>query len=503
MSTGRLPNALLAGLLAATAGILLLETCGREASQDVSPLPTEGSLPDKTAPPKPVVEVTLPVSSRPEGAEVWLDGEAHGTTPVEIQGIRPGPRRVVLQLDRYWDWEREILVSEDRTSVVAATLEMKSPLRVYSEPPGAEVRLDGASAAVATPAVIPLDIFKSSYELVLELEGYETWQGEIDTSTEGGRTVRAKLQEKPMTLSVVSVPGGATVHIAGESQGATPLVKELEDLPKGSQELRLTLEGFLDHQEQIQVRPGGRVERSIELKVIPQRASILKGLTEVEEILGTGLTYIAARKRQALDSLPGWDKVLTSEDTARSESLTQQLEGALPAIRFSLVFPGGEEPFPDALGPPQRACLVVPEEGRPFVNFKMGIESSATDTYDVCLLQVRRKEQSILRVVPHPLKGKDRETQRLEGRWSRGRRYQADDGTRPGEDDLLYCLFIFGRNPSQARTLRAFADTTLEQVEDLDGLAWARELTRLLESFEGFQEGDVFLRTILVRLREL
>ena len=63
----------------------------------------------------------LKIDSTPAGAQVLVDGEARGVTPVNLQ-MPPGPHEVRLVLADYGDWEAQVKVQEDKTTHIPVEL---------------------------------------------------------------------------------------------------------------------------------------------------------------------------------------------------------------------------------------------------------------------------------------------------------------------------------------------------------------------------------------------
>ncbi|MCZ6597054.1 MAG: PEGA domain-containing protein [Planctomycetota bacterium] len=53
-------------------------------------------------------ERTLTITSEPPGAEVWIDNNPVGTTPVQVEFIHYGTRRVTLYMDGYMTWSEPV-----------------------------------------------------------------------------------------------------------------------------------------------------------------------------------------------------------------------------------------------------------------------------------------------------------------------------------------------------------------------------------------------------------
>lgn len=69
---------------------------------------------------------TLTVGSTPTGAEVLVDGQSMGTTPLELP-IEAGEHAIVLRLPGYADEERRVVVDAGDTSSVAVELATATP----------------------------------------------------------------------------------------------------------------------------------------------------------------------------------------------------------------------------------------------------------------------------------------------------------------------------------------------------------------------------------------
>lgn len=113
-------------------------------------------------------------------------------------------------------------------------------LRITSTPKGATVYIDGAERG-RTPLTLA-DMGTGSYDVVLELQGYEPWKETV--SVQGERTAELSPELRPPGygfLHVDSSPAGADIAIDGKATGRTTPAT-FEDLPTGRRVLRLTLD---------------------------------------------------------------------------------------------------------------------------------------------------------------------------------------------------------------------------------------------------------------------
>ena len=66
---------------------------------------------------------SLQVASRPSGAQVFVDDNLIGTTPLLLSDVAAGPRSLRLELSGYKTWRRLILIEPSARSRVSASLE--------------------------------------------------------------------------------------------------------------------------------------------------------------------------------------------------------------------------------------------------------------------------------------------------------------------------------------------------------------------------------------------
>ncbi len=80
---------------------------------------------DHTEPNTPLVRVPVSILSRPEAADIYLDGKFVGSTDVE-QRLSPGVHTIEIRREGYQSWRRELTVSQGNPTRVVALLERKS-----------------------------------------------------------------------------------------------------------------------------------------------------------------------------------------------------------------------------------------------------------------------------------------------------------------------------------------------------------------------------------------
>jgi serine/threonine protein kinase len=131
-------------------------------------------------------------------------------------------------------------------------------LLVTSEPPGADVFLNGDKQPNQTPLSLPLKPGK--YNIVLRLPGYEAYSGSVQVRDDGQAKVAAALHQKNGHVAwaqVESTPAGAEIWVDGIATGQrTPARVEISS---GIHNIGLKLDGYKASHSAIQASDGGTV----------------------------------------------------------------------------------------------------------------------------------------------------------------------------------------------------------------------------------------------------
>jgi len=197
---------------------------------------------------KPAQSERARLNSRPEGASVIVDGIARGVTPLDLT-LAAGPHDVLIRNDA---GERRLVVNVEAGTRVSENVDMpvaatSGQLDIMSEPSGARVAVDGASAG-RTP--VKVRSLAPGHHVVVVSDGTTSVNRSVDVTV--GATVN-------MFISLATPANGPTGtvtfdsplelrlledgHLLGLSNGA-PLVlgpgKHRLDLVNDSLEMKLT-----------------------------------------------------------------------------------------------------------------------------------------------------------------------------------------------------------------------------------------------------------------------
>jgi hypothetical protein len=142
---------------------------------------------------------TLKVVSPVPEADVFIDGAPAGKVPVE-KGVSSGEHFVVVKLAGFKTFEQKVRVEAGQDITVSAELKAVGKLRILSQPPGANVNINGIDSG----------------ETPLEIE-WEVGETVVRVTSAGFRPVERTLQ----------IEGGKTETISAELEVAGPSPEDL------------------------------------------------------------------------------------------------------------------------------------------------------------------------------------------------------------------------------------------------------------------------------------
>jgi hypothetical protein len=135
-------------------------------------------------PPTPVATTgVMSVTVVQEGAEVYIDEQLMGTSPIAPQTLPPGSHTLRVRLPGFSEYSDVIAVERGATVDVPVELfALAEALNVTTTPPGAHVFVDGNFAG-ETP--VEIDLTDGHHSVRITLHGYEEVVRELDA--ESGR----------------------------------------------------------------------------------------------------------------------------------------------------------------------------------------------------------------------------------------------------------------------------------------------------------------------------
>ena len=160
---------------------------------------------------------SIAVTSYPPGAAVFLDSTQRGIAPAIFYEVLPGNHQVTLSLKGYDDWSHIISVGSGQMAAINAELdatkEITGSLAVITDPPGAEIFIDGNFKGVS-PVTIP-ELSAGMHTVSLTLQEYANTTTNISVTAGQTQKYSTGLQKvyKPSAIDLL-LAAGAIVLIA-------------------------------------------------------------------------------------------------------------------------------------------------------------------------------------------------------------------------------------------------------------------------------------------------
>ena len=224
------------------------------------------------------------VSSEPAGAQVLVNGEARGTTPLKTQ-IVAGNHPVELRLEGFKPWTTDVQVKAgEPVALGPVTLGLPDGrLALRSQPSGANVSLSGVYRG-QTPLEIEVrpDI---AHSIVLTKPGYEPVTRQVSLRAGETRGLEVPLSGIFGEVTVKAQPADAQLLVNGQPNGTA---NQTLKLVATTQEIVIRKAGFIDYKTTITPRPG--VPQVIQTTLMtPQQARIAATPTSIRTKPGVSL----------------------------------------------------------------------------------------------------------------------------------------------------------------------------------------------------------------------
>ncbi|MDX1385161.1 MAG: PEGA domain-containing protein, partial [Thermoanaerobaculia bacterium] len=213
----------------------------------------------------------LLIAAKPAGgAEVRVDGESVGRTPLDPIPLTEGEHRIEIVHPKYVPYADTVKVEGSGT-----TLELNvelvpnwAAIEFTSRPSGASIRIDGEPVG-ETPLVA--EVGAGSHQVEVRLDGHKPYRSDLLVQANVPRQLPTiVLQPSDGVLIVATRPAEATVSIDGDYAGLTPLDVELE--PGRAYEIGISKLGFESATETVRIETGRT--RNLEIELVPRYGEI-------------------------------------------------------------------------------------------------------------------------------------------------------------------------------------------------------------------------------------
>ncbi|MFA7204490.1 MAG: PEGA domain-containing protein, partial [Candidatus Caldatribacteriota bacterium] len=281
---------------------------------------------------------SLSINSNPKGAAVYLDNDFKGNTPLDIKNLETGQYNLKMILAGYEDWNSTVVVLPVLTVRISADLvpsqkkvEEFGSISVNSNPQGAKVYLDNNYTG-DTPLNIR-NVPVGRHNIRVELSGFEDWVTNITVSASQVERISMDLKSRTSVGSIAfnSIPQGADIYLNDVYEGLTPL--NLTNINTGKYEVKISLQGYEDWFEEIEVSPSLTTRVYAELISEPQFGSITIYCDQKEAKVFMNGTY-----QTTINRIP----VTIDDVKSRDYEIVIIKDGFRAWVRDIEIFPGEE-----------------------------------------------------------------------------------------------------------------------------------------------------------------
>lgn len=208
----------------------------------------------------------MEITSDPEGAEVLVDGNLVGETPITTEVLETGTTLTVAKRG-YKTWEREVSVKAGTTQAhpLIEMVVADGTVEVHSTPVGANVSVGGEFRG-NTPVRIDLSPLQE-HRLELFLEGYRTAVRTVQTEPEGFSRLDLDLVPIIGQIELSVSPADAEVVVDGRSVGSG---SQTLSLTAREHELTVRKPGYEPQTRSITPRPEHSQSLDVSLQTVEQ-----------------------------------------------------------------------------------------------------------------------------------------------------------------------------------------------------------------------------------------
>jgi hypothetical protein len=202
---------------------------------------------------------TLSITSSPSNAEVFVDGQFAGFTPVQW-GERPGNVTVEVRRGGYETETRRVQVRPGTTTDVRFDLRAivrDGTVTFSSDPRGADVYVEGRF--VGSTPTNRIDFAPGTYTARFELPGYTTESVRFTVRAGESSDVSQRLRAEGGALEVTGNVGNAQVFLDGREVGRLASGSgrlTVDGLTPGSYELVVLAPGYSTYLGSVRIEPG-------------------------------------------------------------------------------------------------------------------------------------------------------------------------------------------------------------------------------------------------------
>jgi len=194
---------------------------------------------------------SLRIYSDPPEAEVFLNGQLRGRTPLIIKDLNIGEQLIKFKKQGYADFEKRVDITFSKTANVDVKLPRLAQISFESTPSAASIVINGKVHG-QTPKIIN-NIRSGEHNITLKKEGYVEYTKTINAVPDKILNVKGTLVQMGF-LNITSQPPNVAVFTNGEIKGTTPI--KIPVHPNKDIKLKLSKSNYANWEKSITLKEG-------------------------------------------------------------------------------------------------------------------------------------------------------------------------------------------------------------------------------------------------------
>lgn len=176
---------------------------------------------------------SLSILSEPVGANVYLDNQMMGVTPLDLTGLNVKDYIIRIDLKDFQNIERRVTVQYNENTTQKYTLEpLPGKLSIFTSPSNSIIKVGRKTYSSNSSGIATIDLSVGSYVLEISKEGYESKKKNITVKPNDLGTLDINLKKLPAGVSSNPDMGFLTVNTLDSNiKLKIPGVKESQRLP--------------------------------------------------------------------------------------------------------------------------------------------------------------------------------------------------------------------------------------------------------------------------------
>ncbi len=193
---------------------------------------------------------SVEIETEPEGAEVYVEGELMGTTPV-FDHLSFGRHEVTIKKEGYDEDRRVIEVGDHEDNTFHFDLESHTvPIRLSSNVEDARVYIDDQQVGTLSDSEFDWDLRPGRYRVRVEKDRYSPEVQEIQVEPEEEEELEFELESLYAAVTIETSPEDARIILDDRVMGEGLVEDEIQ---KGAYNVRVERTGFETREQQIEV----------------------------------------------------------------------------------------------------------------------------------------------------------------------------------------------------------------------------------------------------------